>query len=391
MTWRRYLSISVLGLMFVLAVLGTPPAQTQTYTVLHTFTGPDGATPEAGLIADPAGNLYGTTSFGGESNNGTVFKLSDNGLTGLCSFAAGPNRGQPQAGLMRDPAGSLYGTAKFGNAGGGTVFKLDAAGAYTVLHDFPGKGADGRFPLAGLIRDSAGNLYGTTAAGGVSSDGTVFKLDKTGETVLYSFTGGADGRHPRAGVIQDSAGNLYGTTVLGGRAGVGEVFKLDAAGTYARLYSFRDGAGGSEPAAALIQDSAGNLYGTAAGGGASYAGVVFKMDAAGTETTLYTFTGGTDGGNPEAVLVPDSAGNLYGTTCNGGQGTGNLGFGVVFRLDTAGTETVLYAFTGGVDGAHPLAGLFRDPAGNLYGTTSAGGIKNSTCPSGCGVVFKIAP
>ena len=155
-------------------------------------------------------------------------------------------------------------------------------------------------PYGGLIRDSKGNLYGTTNGGGASGAGVVFKVDTSGnETVLYSFTGGADGGYPLAGVIRDSAGNLYGTTNGGGASGAGVVFKVDTSGNETVLYSFTGGADGGFPLwVVLARDSAGNLYGTTAGGGASGAGVVFKVDTSGNETVLYSFTGGADGGNP---------------------------------------------------------------------------------------------
>jgi uncharacterized repeat protein (TIGR03803 family) len=219
---------------------------------------------------------------------------------------------------------------------------------YTVLHRFTG--ADGHNPSEDghLIRDSAGNLYGTTSGGGASGLGVVFKLNKTGETVLHSFTGGADGGTPYAGLTRDSAGNLYGTTYGGGASGGGVVFKVDTTGTETVLYNFTRKPGGTNPYASLIQDSVGNLYGTTYYGGASIWGVVFKLDTTGTETVLYSFTGGADGAEPYAGLLRDSAGNLYGTTVFGGASN----WGVVFKLNKTG-ETVLHSFTGGADGGAP--------------------------------------
>jgi uncharacterized repeat protein (TIGR03803 family) len=194
------ISALAIGAMFVTATIGTPAAQTQTYTVLHRFTGADGQNPsEYGhLIADSAGDLYGTTSGGGASGAGVVFKLNKTGETVLHSFTGGADGGTPYAGLTRDSAGNLYGTTSGGGASGaGVVFKLDTTGTETVLHNFTG--GDGAKPSAGLIRDSAGNFYGTTVFGGASNWGVVFKLDTTGtETVLHSFTGGADGGYPLA-------------------------------------------------------------------------------------------------------------------------------------------------------------------------------------------------
>src|ERR1039458_1359539 len=280
----------------------------------------------------------------------------------------------------RNPRLGIYGTTEYGGTAGlGKVFKVDTAGQETLLYSFTG-GADGGEPFAGVIRDSAGNLYGTTLLGGATNAGVVYKLDTAGkETLLYSFTGCADGREPFAGVIRDSAGNLYGTTLEGGTAEAAVFFKLDTAGQQAVLYSFTAAAAGSQPYSGVIRDSAGNLYGTTLLGGATNAGVVFKVNTAGKGTVLHTFTGGADGGGPYAGVIRDSAGNLYGTTSWGG----TAGAGVVYKLDPAGRETVLYNFTGGADGSGPQAGVIRDTAGNLYGTTVRGGA------TGSGVVYKL--
>jgi uncharacterized repeat protein (TIGR03803 family) len=242
------------------------------------------------------------------------------------------------------------------------VYKLDATGNETVLHSFTG--SDGGNPSAGVIRDSAGNLYGTA--------GVVFKLDPAGNyTVLYTFTGGLDGGFPEAGVILDSAGNLYGTTQTGGTANAGVVYKLDPAGNQTVLYSFTGGADGANPWAGVIRDSAGNLYGTTAGGGTLGFGVVFAVDVAGHEKVLHSFTGHAGGAFPYyAGVSGDSAGNLYGTTHFGG----TAGGGLVFKLDAAGEYTVLYDFSAELPGASlPFSGVVLGPGGNLWGTTHSGG------------------
>ena len=348
-------------------------------TVLYSFTGGvDGSNPYAGVIRDSAGSLYGTTTVGGTGNAGVAYKLDTAGQeTVLHSFTGGADGGNPYAGVIRDSAGNLYGTTT--RTAFGVVYKLDTAGQYTVLYSFTGR-ADGFWPYAGVIRDSAGNLYGTTQAGGPSGSGVVYKLDAAGhETVLYGFPGAADGAGPYGGVIRDSAGNLYGTTQYGGPTGSGVVYKLDATGHETVLHTFTGGADGNSPTAGVIRDLTGNLYGTATGGGTPGGGVVYRLDTAGQETVLYNFTGGADGNNPYAGVIRDSAGNLYGTTANGG----TWGAGVVYKLDTAGNETVLYSFTGGADGRNPYAGVIRDLAGNLYGTTVNGGTW------GWGVVYKL--
>jgi len=327
----------------------------------------------------------------------------------------GTGGANPQLGsLIRDAAGNLYGTTSGGGtAGAGVVYKVHATGHETVLYNFCSQTncTDGAYPYAGVIRDSAGNLYGTTYDGGAGY-GVVYKLDNTGkETVLYTFTGGADGGYPKAGVIRDSAGNLYGTTSGGGHMpgcgnggpslGCGVVYKLDTTGKLTVLYTFSGGADGGDPEAGVTQDSAGNLYGATFLGGSSASfggyGVVYKLHTTGKETVLYTFTGGADGANPVAGVILDSSGNLYGTAAGGGNvpGCGNPGpgCGVVYKLDNTGKETVLYTFTGGTDGATPLAGVIRESNGNLYGTTGYGGTGQCSqffpFPFGCGVVYKL--
>jgi len=401
--------------------------------VLHSFTGAaDGGTPYSSVLCNSAGNLYGTTLFGGSSGAGVVYRVDGSGHQSvLYSFTGDNDGGNPFAGVIQDSSGNLYGTtAGGGSAGSGVVFKLDTKGHETVLYTFTG-GSDGGFPN-GVIRDSTGNLFGTTGGGGASSAGVVFKLDTTGhESVLYSFTDGNDGGYPNAGVVLDSAGNLYGTTTGGGTGGGGVVFKLNTAGQETPLYSFTNGTDGGYPYAGVILDSAGNLYGTTLYGGSAFVGVVYKVDPTGHETVLYSFTGKADGAYPAAGVVSDSAGNLYGAASGGGPagagavfkldttlhetvlygfpgsdgsgpwagvtqdsagalygtttGGGSAGAGIVYKLDTTGHETILYSFTGGADGANPYAGVILDSAGNLYGTAKGGGTY------GAGVVYKLAP
>jgi len=352
-------------------------------TVLYNFTGAaDGDIPEAGVIRDSAGNLYGTTLRGGTAGAGVVFKVDTSGHeTVLYNFSGGADGSYPQSGVVRDSAGNLYGTAATGGSGAGVVYKLDTSGHETVLYSFTG-GADGKDPFAGVTRDSAGNLYGTTYyGGGLPNMGVVFKVDTAGqETVLYSFTGGADGNRPSSGVIRDAAGNLYGTTSQGDSANQGVVYKVNAAGHETVLYSFTGGADGAEPSSGVIRDSAGNLYGTTYAGGVANKGVVYKVDTTGHQTVLYSFLGAADGGYPTSGVIRDSAGNLYGTAGVGG--TANKG--VVYRVSAAGQETVLYSFMGGSDGSSPTGGVIRDSAGNLYGATLYGGTGNA------GTVYKLS-
>ena len=257
----------------------------------------------------------------------------------------------------------------------------------------------GRRRDRGLGRQSV-RYHGRRRAPAVYPPETVFKLDHAGnETVLYSFTGGTDGNTPYSGVIRDEAGNLYGTTVGGGAFGSGVVYKVEPWGKETVLYSFcsqPNCADGASPSAGVIRDSAGNLYGTTAGAGAHGKGTVFKLDpASGKETVLYSFTGGPDGAQPVASLIRDDDGNLYGTASTGGDLSKRCtsfmpGCGVVFEIDPAGKQTVLYTFTGEADGANPYSALLK-ASGNLYGTTYGGGDTTSAPCSGtgCGVVFKL--
>jgi uncharacterized repeat protein (TIGR03803 family) len=331
---------------------------------------------------------------------------------------------QPTGNLTMDANGNLYGVTTYGGSaectfgpgGCGVIWKLAPNGILTILHKFTG--ADGANPFrAGVIFDAAGNLYGTTSQGGsgacTDGCGVVFKLvpkpDGTWtESVLHTFTGGSDGANPYAGLIFDAAGNLYGTTQDGGDStscpfvGCGIAFKLapkpDGTWTESVLYSFAGGADGGGSNGALIFDAAGNLYGTTVDGGADNSGVVFKLtpnsDGTWTESVLHSFAGA-DGIAPYDGPVLDATGNLYGTTWAGGA----HGSGLVFKLAPSPhgtwTETVLHSFTGGADGANPAAGLTFDAAGNLYGTAWDGGATHACTPygegPGCGVVFKLTP
>ena len=264
------------------------------------------------------------------------------------------------------------------------------AQTFTVLYSFAGS-PDGASPQAGLVRGAAGNLYSTTAYGGSSGEGTVFKVDASGtESVLYSFTGGADGGQPFAGLVWGKAGTLYGNAYYGGDFncdpyGCGTVFKVDTSGTEKVLHTFKGGTmDGCFPGGAPVMDNNGNLYGTAEG---CNFGVVWKVSKDGIETVLYAFTGGSDGAFPSGGLIRDTAGNLYGTTFQGGtQGClGNVGCGVVFKLDKKGKEKVLYRFTGyPLDGCYPYGTPALDSEGNLYGTAWSCGSSYQ------GIVWKVS-
>jgi len=361
------------------------------FRVVYTFQSPtDGYESHAGLVKDSAGTLYGTTFYGGDTNlgEGTVFKLTPDGTkTTLYNFTGGTDGGLP-AQLTMDAAGNLYGTTLQGGLVGGcnshgcgVIYKVVPDGTETVLYTFQGEN-DGANPQGALIFDGKGNLYGTTTGSGANRVGTVFKFASDGkEKVLHAFAGGSDGQLPTSGLVADKSGNLFGTTKLGGsnndcdgfgKFGCGTIYEIAADGSESVVYVFTGAGDGGQPIAGLLLDKAGNLYGTTEFGGLSGGcggygcGTVFKLSAGGKLSTLYTFTGTTDGGQPVADLVSDAGGNLYGTTLFWGEG-----YGVVFKLKPDGTETVLHSFTGGDDGAYPWGALLKK--GHSYYSTAAGG------------------
>jgi len=399
------LSVISTGLAQVATPSLTESGTPRKFILLHTFSGQyDGGLPWAGLALDAVGNLYGATQVGGSHGYGAVFKIdAKRKETVLWSFTNLGDGSWPLADVLLDKKGNLFGTTAFGGRndlctgqGCGTVFKVSQGGKETTLYQFEGSQyGDGQVSFAGLIADNAGNVYGTSRWGGSSGVGVVFKLDIKGtETVLHSFQSAPDGADPEARVTVDATGNLYGTTWFGGSnfCNCGTVFKIDAAGTYTVLYNFAGQGDGANPRAGLILDAKGNLYGTAARAGAYNGGVLFKVNPKGTENVLYSFgANGIDASEPNGDLVRDTKGNFYGSTYLGG----TSGNGAVFKLDHTGKESVLYSFTGGTDGQYPYGGVTMDKLGNLYGTALQGGEDPyGNCAAqgnqGCGVVFKIA-
>jgi uncharacterized repeat protein (TIGR03803 family) len=387
---RRHAAVSLLAAVLLPAFVAVPSARAQTFTVVYAFTGAaDGAEPMGNLITDDSGTLYGTTTSGGGYGWGTVFKVDTTGKeTVLYSFTDGDDGGEPQAGLVRDVEGSLYGTTwKGGSGGGGTVFKVDASGAFSVVYTF----TTYQIPQGGLVLDTSGNLYGTTEWGGTDGVGTVFEVSKTGhERILHSFRRTLpDGAWPNGNLVMDKAGNLFGTTFTGGAGacfygqGCGTVFKLSRTGQETIVYRFLDLPDGAFPFAGVVSDSTGNLYSTTAAGGhrgcniyGPGCGTVFRVNLRGREDVLHRLLEKKLEGLPEGGLVRDSKGNLYGTAL--------YDYGTVFKIDKRGKETVLHHLFGG-DGTWPTGSLVFDRAGNLYGTTEFGGAY------GYGVVFKVTP
>lgn len=400
-------------------------AEAQTFQVLYNFTG--GATgyyPSAGIVRDQAGNLYGTTAYGGnytlncnfegvQTGCGLVYKLSQHGPGWIFDVLAGFNAGNgylPQQLVAAAPDGSLYGSTEFGGSnhctyfwpGCGIVYRLQPPATFchsvscpwTVdeVHEFLGQPGDGAFPTYGsLTFDSAGNIYGTAETGGLYSDGIVYELSPSPNgwtmSVLHTF-GGGDGENPRGGVVFDNAGNLYGTTLEGGDGGAGVVYELTPTGSgwaYHVLYSFNYESGPQEPTGNLIIDASGNLYGTTNGYSGFGSGSVWELSAANGSWNLSVLAQFEGLEGPLGGLLMDQAGNLYGASFV------NY-YGNVFELSPSAsgwTYTSLHDFTDGSDGGRPYSNLAIDSLGNLYGVASGGGSQN--CADGCGLVFEITP
>lgn len=393
------------------------------FNVIHTFNGDtEGSNPTGRLVLDSAGNIYGSTQLGGSPTGlyGTVFEISQTSGGGwteqvLYAFQGGTDGAQPMAGVILDEAGNLYGTTISGGnsacaAGCGTVFELARSGNGTwresILHSFAG-GPDGERPEGGLVLDGNGSLYGTTRYGGGAKPcstgagcGVVFEVSPSSsgqwrESVISSLAGNARGDFIfQATPIFDTAGNLYVTTTLGGAANVGTFCKLtlNASGHWNRTVAYTFNAGDGAGPTSLVRDTAGNLYGVTSSGGTYSYGAVFKLtphvSGNWTRTLLYSFKGAPDGASPTGIVL-DNAGNLYGTTINGGNVACGftVGCGVVFKLTPTSNgswmESILHTFNGS-DGSEPYGGVILDSTGNLYGTTFYGG------DSGLGEVFKLS-
>jgi uncharacterized repeat protein (TIGR03803 family) len=374
------LALVVLAMAAAIAL----PAEAQTFKALHQFdteVSGEGAIPHGALLRDAAGNLYGTTLAGG-SGDGTVFKIDSTGKeTILLTFNRPVSGSSPDTPLIQDQAGNLYGIVQDGGPrDGGLVYKLSLQNELTILHAFQrGAKSNPVVPTGGLFMDKSGNLFGTTLSGGPADCqaivcGTVFQLDPAGKVrLLHKFTGGSDGSEPFGPLVQDAAGNLYGVAHAGGDLscpdpeiagiGCGTVFKLARNGKFTVLHTFKGGHDGSVPQAGLIMDAAGDLYGVTSVGGNHEFGTAFKISKDGTYTILHRFAR-KDGTSPNGGLVLDEAGNLYGTAAfNSGHNLGS-----VFKLRPDGVLTVLYRFKGVSDGGVPSAGLIRDADGHLYGT-----------------------
>jgi uncharacterized repeat protein (TIGR03803 family) len=388
-------------------MLATAALAQASQKALYSFSGGDDCAPYGSLISDSQGNLYGTT-YGDRVHFGTVYQLAPNSdgtwtRSLLYTFMGGADGRNPVEGLVRDAAGNLYGTTPIDGASGqGTVFEVSpASGGWTekILYSFTGAD-DGAIPYSTLSMDAAGNLYGTTSQGGSTGNGVVYKLTPGSngwtESVLYAFNGANDGSWPNGPLTFDQYGNLYGTTTQAGADGWGTVYKLTPTqnGWQASvLYSFTGAEDGSDPESGVLRDRNGVLYGTTNGGGTGEAGTVFQLrpnvsalpgvSAPWVETVMYAFSGGDDGSNIDQGLAFDAAGNLNGTAEGGSNN-----YGVVYRMTPGSngwSQSVLYTFTGGADGGFPESTVLSDNSGNLFGTTIAGGANS------CGVVYQVTP
>lgn len=420
-TWRSIFGIDLWAtiatylLAFLMIVLATQ-SHAQTFSLLHNFTGADGAGAVSGLTMDRTGRLYGATEYGGPIGLGTVYQLARKGSGWVTSpiytfNGNSTNDGaRPFSGLTVGPDGSFYGTTYEGggactqsNHGCGTVYNLKPAASAcktalcpwteTVIYRFTG-GGDGANPQYGnVVFDAAGNLYGTTGTGGAFGVGTVYELMPSNggwtENVLYSFSGGTDGSQPWGGVVFDKAGNLYGTTYLGGAGcngfGCGTIFELTPSGTgwtEKILYIFQGRGDGGNPFAGVVVDQLGNLYGASAFGGSGSGGAVFELTPSNGSWTFTVIYGLTGGQGPNCSLTLDTAGNLYGTAPQDPSGSS----GSVFRLapGSGWTYSLLHSFSQ-YEGALPLGSPILDANGNVYGTTLDGGT------NGDGTVWEVTP
>jgi uncharacterized repeat protein (TIGR03803 family) len=395
----RLMTAKLLRLLFAVALLvlagWTFNSSGQTLTTLWSFTnGVDGAGPYAGLVQGSDGNLYGTTGSPGYPNStSTVYRITPSGiLTNLHTFSG--NDGINPNALVQDAGSFFYGTTQGRFSGpsiSGTVFRISADGSFTNLYTF--SGSDGSRPLAGLTQGTDGNFYGTTFSGGVSNLGTVFQISPSGSfTNLYSFSG-IDGAGPDGVLVQGIDGNFYGIAYCGGTntnvpvfgtpfPGPGTVFRISPSGSFTNLHSF-NGNDGTLPVGGLARGSDGYFYGTTFYGGTNgNNGTVFRITPSGSLTSLWSFTGFSDGASPNAGLVQGSDGLFYGTTIGG---FGASFHGTVFRISSSGSLTTLHTFSlSGTDESGPTAGLVQGSDGTFYGTTVSGGTNNN------GTVFRLS-
>ena len=410
MRGRRFLHSAnrILVTCAAMALLATVAWAASAAKLIYSFAGSgDGEYTDTELVMDSVGNLYGTSVQGGTYGGGTVFQVTPAGVhTVLYDFTGGADGGEPYKGVTLDTQGNLYGTAVTGGGGSceggcGVAFKLSNSGGVwtqTVIHTFTG-GKDGSGPGSPVAIDKQGNVYGTTPTGGANGMGVVYQL-RPGATggwtlrVIHTFTGGSDGGGGSASRLMiDAAGNLYGVCTVGGANGFGTVYKMSSVQgkwQFTTLYAFKDQPDGALPYGGVISDKAGNLYGTTYYAGVHDLGTIYKLThgkGAWTESVLYSFKGGTDGASPISSLVADAAGNLYGTTSDGGAASCTCG--IIFKMTPGGngkwTESVVYRFPGTPQPGFAYNGMVADSTGSFYGATVHGGSGND------GAIYQFTP
>jgi uncharacterized repeat protein (TIGR03803 family) len=406
------MAISILTAVLIVFGFATmaPSASAGTKIIYSFGGGPDGEYLDSDLVMDAFGNIYGTSVQGGDFGSGTVWRLSPSSTawqhTVLYSFTGGADGGEPYKGVTLDRQGNLYGTTVTGGTGNGceggcgVVYKLSKSGnswKQRVIYAFNG-GDDGSGPGSGVTFDAFGNLYGMTPTGGAYGLGVIYQLKANSTnwtfSVIHPFTGGDDGSGGSAGrMVFDKSGNLYGVTTTGGASGNGVVFELTPAQggkwNLQTLYSFKGTPDAGFPYGGVLFDASGNLYGTTYYGGANGLGAVYELvfqHGTWSEEVLYSFAGGSDGSSSISNLVMDKAGNLFGTTSEGGA---NCSCGVIFKVAPDGhggwTESVVYRFQGAPDGGFAYNGMVSDGRGNFYGTTVHGGLSDD------GTIYRFNP
>lgn len=403
---RASRSVSRTLMICIVVLLATAAWSASTGKLIYSFAGGlDGEYTDTELVRDSAGNLYGTSVQGGMYGGGTVFQVTPGGVhTVLYNFTGGADGGEPYKGVTLDAQGNLYGTAVTGGGGSceggcGVVFKVtNSGGSWTesAIHAFTG--SDGSGP-GSPVAIANGYVFGTTPTGGAYGMGVVYQLKADGSGdwhfhVIHTFTGGADGGGGSAGrLFIDPHGNLFGVCTVGGVNGFGTVYEMSpnqGSWQFMTLYAFKDQPDGASPYSSVTFDKAGNLYGTTYYAGANDQGTVYKLtnsNGTWTESVLYSFKGGKDGAAPISGLVADSAGNFYGTTSDGGSSACSCG--TIFKMTrgSAGkwTESVAYRFPGAPGPGFAYNGIITDGNGNFYGTTVHGGTSND------GVIYEFTP
>jgi uncharacterized repeat protein (TIGR03803 family) len=403
---RKFSFLTSLCVSVAFCVVGVVQSPAQSFTRLFKFDGANGEAPyRESLIQGLDGNFYGTTYLGGANNGGEVFRITPNGnLTMIYSFCPGAgclDGSLPSDTLLQTFDGNLYGTTSEGGASNyGTVFKLTPSGVLTTLHEFCSEAncADGVVPVFGLTQGINGNFYGATTTEVAGISGTIFEITSSGQlTTLYTFcalSNCLDGAGSGGALILGTDGNFYGVTGSGGAQKVGTIFRITAGGKLTTLHSFHKTDG--ELPNTLLQAADGSLYGTTEYGGINQEGVIFKLTPSGQFSVLHNFCSVmncVDGATSQAPLVEGTDGNLYGVTTFGGVAKLNgqifSGYGTVFQITPAGQFTVLHTFCtlGGncADGAYPADGLTQGTDGNFYGTTYG-----LDCSGNCGTVFKLS-